>query len=65
MDPTCTLKLKIWSPSPNSRKDSSYDIIKYINKDTINYKNFVDEFAEEHQMCLNESLKLSYFRRDL
>jgi hypothetical protein len=65
MDLASTFKLKIWSSSPNSRKDSSYAIIKYIDKDTTNYEDFVDEFTEEHRMGLNESLKLSYFRRDL
>jgi hypothetical protein len=59
MDPASTFKLKIWSSSPNCRKDSSYAIIKYIDKDTTNYKDFVDEFTEEHPMGLKESLKLS------
>jgi hypothetical protein len=65
MDPASTFKLKIWSSSPNSRKDSSYIIINYIDKDTSNYKDFVDEFTEEHRMSLNKSLKLGYFRIDL
>jgi hypothetical protein len=45
-------KLKIWSSSPNSRKDSSYAIIKYIEKDTTNYNDFVDEFAEDRAEIL-------------
>jgi hypothetical protein len=65
MDSASTFKLKIWSSSLNSKKDSSYAIIKYIDKDTSNYKDFMDEFTEEHRMGLNESLKLSYFRIDL
>jgi hypothetical protein len=65
MDPASMFKLKIWSSSPNFRKDSSYVIIKYIDKGTSNYKDFMDEFIEEHRMGLNESLKLSYFRTDL
>jgi hypothetical protein len=47
MDPISTFKLKIWSSSPNCRKDISYVIIKYVDKDTTNYKDFVNEFAEE------------------
>jgi hypothetical protein len=36
------VQTEILSSSPNSRKDSSYVIIKYIDKDTSNYKDFVD-----------------------
>jgi hypothetical protein len=61
MDPDSTFKIKLRTASPGCKKDACpYTFIKCIDKDTTNYKYFVDEYAKEYPWGLNETLHLSY-----
>jgi hypothetical protein len=61
MDPNSMFKIKLRITSPGCRKDACpYTFIKYVDKDTINYKDFVDDYAKEYLWGLNETLHLSY-----
>jgi hypothetical protein len=58
MDPDSTFKIKLRTMSPGCRKDAGpYTFIKYVDKDTTNYKDFVDDYAKEYPWGLNETLE--------